>query len=38
VTAHDGIDQISVGTHERYVVDADKFKAGVTDKIARAGL
>jgi fluoroacetyl-CoA thioesterase len=38
VTAHDGIDQISVGTHERYVVAADKFNAGVADKIARAGL
>jgi fluoroacetyl-CoA thioesterase len=32
VTAHDGVDQISVGTHERYVIDAAKFNAKVAAK------
>ena len=38
VTAHDGLDQISVGTHERYVIDAAKFNAKVGEKKARAGV
>jgi fluoroacetyl-CoA thioesterase len=32
VTAHDGVEQISVGTHERYVIDAAKFNAKVAAK------
>lgn len=36
--AHDGIDQISVGTHERQVIDAAKFKAKVAFKLAQAGI
>ncbi|PPE69059.1 thioesterase family protein [Caldimonas thermodepolymerans] len=36
--AHDGIDKISEGTHERAVVDYARFNAKVADKRARAGL
>src|SRR5688572_32079221 len=32
VKAHDGIEQISEGRHERYVVALDKFNARVTEK------
>lgn len=35
ITAHDGIDKISEGTHERFVIDAAKFNAKIADK-ARA--
>ena len=32
VTAHDGVDTISKGTHERFVIDAAKFNAKVDAK------
>ena len=32
VTAHDGADKISEGTHERFVIDGDRFAAKVADK------
>jgi len=32
VTAHDGADKISEGTHERFVIDRDRFTAKVTEK------
>ncbi len=32
VEAHDGVDRISRGTHERYVIDADRFAAKVKQK------
>ena len=35
LTAHDGMDQISTGTHQRYVIDADKFNAQVAQKASR---
>ena len=35
VKAHDGIDRISVGRHERFVIDAARFNAKVRDKAAR---
>ncbi len=35
VSAHDGVDKISEGTHERFVIDAEKFNTKVADK-ARA--
>ena len=38
VMAHDGVDQISVGTHERYVIDAGRFNAKVAEKKSRAGV
>lgn len=36
VEAHDGVDRISSGTHERFVIDAARFRAKVADKAARA--
>jgi fluoroacetyl-CoA thioesterase len=33
VLAHDGVDQISEGTHERFVIDAAKFSSKVAAKI-----
>ena len=32
LAAHDGIDQISEGTHERFLINADKFNAVIDDK------
>ena len=32
VSAHDGVDEISAGTHERFVVDAARFNAKVAEK------
>jgi fluoroacetyl-CoA thioesterase len=36
VKAHDGVDQIGAGRHERFVVDWDKFNARAADKAAKA--
>lgn len=36
VTAHDGMDTISEGTHERHVIDAARFNAKVTEKLERS--
>ena len=38
LTAHDGVDKISEGTHERFVIDAGKFNAKVAEKTRSAGL
>ena len=35
LTAHDGVDKITEGTHERFVIDAGKFNTKVAEK-ARA--
>jgi fluoroacetyl-CoA thioesterase len=35
VSAHDGVDPITEGTHERHVIDAERFRAKVAGK-ARA--
>ena len=32
IRADDGVDQISSGTHERFVIDAEKFNAQVSAK------
>jgi len=32
VTAHDGVDQISAGTHQRIVIDAEKFNSKIASK------
>jgi fluoroacetyl-CoA thioesterase len=32
IVADDGVDRISEGTHERFVIDAQKFNAKVADK------
>ena len=35
VTAHDGLDKIGEGTHQRAIVPWDRFKAGVAAKAAK---
>ena len=32
VAANDGVDKITEGTHERFVIDADRFAAKVAEK------
>lgn len=34
LVAHDGVDTISKGTHDRFIIDADKFNAAVAKKAA----
>ncbi|HEX2448886.1 MAG TPA: thioesterase family protein [Methyloceanibacter sp.] len=36
VVAHDGVDEIGAGTHERFIVSWDRFKRSVAAKQARA--
>ena len=36
VVAHDGIDEIGAGTHERFIVNWDRFNRGVAAKLAKA--
>jgi fluoroacetyl-CoA thioesterase len=38
IEAGDGVDTISKGTHERYVIDAAKFNRKVAEKTKEAGL
>lgn len=38
LSAHDGVDRITEGTHERSVIDAAKFNAKVAEKSRSAGL
>jgi len=35
IEAHDGVDTISKGSHERFVIQAEKFKASVAAKAAK---
>lgn len=37
LSAHDGVDRITEGTHERSVIDAAKFNAKVAEKSRSAG-
>ena len=37
VEASDGIDIISRGSHERFVIDAARFRKKIAEKSARAG-
>ena len=37
LSAHDGVDTISKGTHDRFIIDADKFNAAVAKKTADGG-
>lgn len=37
VEAHDGVDPICQGTHQRFVIDAAKFNAKVAEKTAGRG-
>jgi fluoroacetyl-CoA thioesterase len=36
VRAHDGVDPISSGTHERYIIDATRFRNKVAEKARKA--
>ncbi|MCC6711730.1 MAG: thioesterase family protein [Candidatus Dadabacteria bacterium] len=38
VSAHDGVDLITEGTHERFVVNAEKFTAKAEEKARQAGV
>jgi fluoroacetyl-CoA thioesterase len=35
LSAHDGVDKISEGTHERHVIDAERFNAKMAAKVKR---
>ncbi|MGE0084862.1 MAG: thioesterase family protein [Desulfococcaceae bacterium] len=35
IEAHDGVDTISRGTHERFVINAAKFKSAVAEKAVK---
>ena len=37
ISAHDGMDRIAEGTHERFVIDAARFNAKVGEKAGKAG-
>ena len=37
LAAHDGVDKIAEGSHERFVIDAGRFNAKVADKARKAG-
>ena len=37
ITANDGIDDIVAGTHERFIVDLDKFGSRLAEKAAAIG-
>lgn len=36
VSAHDGVDEICRGTHERYLIDTERFNAKVESKRSQA--
>jgi len=36
VVAHDGIDEISRGNHERYIIDSKRFNRGLLEKASVA--
>jgi fluoroacetyl-CoA thioesterase len=36
IVAHDGIDEIGSGTHERFIVSWDRFNSGVAAKTAKS--
>jgi fluoroacetyl-CoA thioesterase len=38
LSAHDGVDRITEGTHERFVIDAGKFSAKLAEKARSSGL
>lgn len=38
VEAHDGMDKITEGTHERFVIDAARFRNKIAEKVARAAV
>jgi fluoroacetyl-CoA thioesterase len=38
IVAHDGIDKISEGRHERFIIDAERFRSKLAQKAGKAGL
>ena len=36
LTAHDDVDEIGAGTHERFIVSWDRFNRGIAAKLAKA--
>jgi len=36
VSAHDGLEEIGAGTHERFIVGWDRFNRGMTAKLSKA--
>jgi len=38
VTVHDGVDTISTGTHERFIIDSARFGAKVAEKAAHLAM
>ncbi len=36
VSAHDGVDEIGAGIHERFIVSWDRFNRGIAAKVAKA--
>jgi fluoroacetyl-CoA thioesterase len=36
LTAHDGVDEIGSGTHERFIVAWERFNRGIAAKVAKA--
>jgi fluoroacetyl-CoA thioesterase len=36
ISAHDGVDKITEGVHERHLIDAERFNAKVAEKAASA--
>jgi fluoroacetyl-CoA thioesterase len=36
VSAHDGVDIVSAGRHERFIIDANKFSTRIAEKKAKA--
>ena len=35
IEAHDGVDTISTGTHQRFIIDASRFNASVDQKAGK---
>lgn len=38
ITVHDGVDTISTGTHERFIIDSARFGAKVAEKAAHLAM
>jgi fluoroacetyl-CoA thioesterase len=38
ITAHDGVEEIGAGTHERFIVGWNRFERGIAAKLSKAGV
>jgi fluoroacetyl-CoA thioesterase len=38
IIAHDGIEEIGAGTHERFIVGCKRFERGIAAKLSKAGV